>query len=151
MENNFDQQVKIFHQEIVELVKKYQFRDRNQMCSGDLSVSQCYVLEALHRYGPLTMNQLAEKMHLAISTITRVVEHLVRKKYVTKEEDKNDRRFRFIKLTPAGKKIFLQSWQNVLQSEREILQNFPPENRKVLIEFLSRLNQAVARWQACCR
>ncbi|MFQ5753054.1 MAG: MarR family winged helix-turn-helix transcriptional regulator, partial [bacterium] len=136
MSKSFDKQVEKFHHEIVELIKKYQFRDRNQMVCCGISVSQCYVLETLHRFGALTMNNLAVKMHLSISTVTRVVEPLVQKNYVQREEDANDRRLRLIKLTKAGEEIFRESWRIVFESEKKILGNFPSQSRDTLIELL---------------
>ena len=145
-----DDQAEKFHYEIVELIKKYQFRDRNRMTCCGVSVSQCYVLETLHRFGPLTMNDLADKMYLKISTMTRVVEQLVIKGYATREEDNKDRRFRRIRLTENGEKVYKASWENVFGSEKTILNHFPPEQRETLIQFLRQLNRAVEEWRSCC-
>ena len=149
-ENTFEKQVERFHREMVELVKKYQFRDRNRMSCCGVSVSQCYILEALHRFGPLTMNQLAEKMVLKISTVTRVVEELVKKGYASREEDARDRRVRLIGITASGESVFQESWKNVFESERMILEGFPAEQREALIRFLRQLNRAVEEWRNCC-
>ena len=145
-----DNQILQFHQQIVELIKKYQFRDRNQICCFGISVSQCYVLEALHTHGPLTMNELAKKMYLKISTMTRVVEQLVKKKYVKREEGLDDRRVRFINLTKQGRAIYKNAWENIFESEKVILKNIPAEHKAVLIDVLRKLNQAVSSWQSCC-
>jgi DNA-binding MarR family transcriptional regulator len=90
-------------------------------------------------------------MYLSTSTITRVVDQLVKKGYVSRREDKEDRRIRLIKLTAAGEALYQESWQNIFQSEKTILENFPPENRDMLIDFLRKLNQAVENWQTYCR
>ena len=99
---SYDTQAEAFHHEMVALVKKYQFRDRNEITCCGVSVSQCYVLELLHFEGALTMQKLAEQMHLSVSTITRVVEGLVKKGYVHREEDAKDRRVRRVRLTGEG-------------------------------------------------
>ena len=64
------------------LVKRYQFRDRNETVAYGLSVSQAYSLRALHQNGPLTMGELATELHLTVSTLTRVVDQLVEKQLV---------------------------------------------------------------------
>lgn len=147
----FDKQVENFHQQIIELIKRYQFRDRDRIQCHGISVSQCYVLEALHSHDTLSVNELANKMYLSISTITRVVDQLVKKRYVTRQEDTTDRRVRVLRLTKAGEDIFRKSWDNVFESEKKILENFPPENREMLIDFLHQLNQAVESWQSSCQ
>ena len=143
-------QVERFHCEIVELIKKYQFRDRNEMVCGGLSVSQCYVLETLHRQGTMSMQKLADRMHLSISTVTRVIEPLVKQKIVTREEDLSDHRVRLINLTPEGEKLYAESWDNVFTSEKVILENFPEDQRELLIDFLKKLNQAFGNWKKGC-
>jgi len=145
-----DELVQRFHDQVVALVKKYQFRDRNQMTCCGVSVSQCYVVEALHRHGPQTMNQLADRMCLSLSTMTRVVEQLVRKGMATREQDASDRRYRLIRLTPGGERVFRQAWGNVLSSERAILAGFPAQERELLVRLLSQLNRAVEQWRSCC-
>jgi DNA-binding MarR family transcriptional regulator len=143
--------VEEFHNSIVELIKKYQFRDRNEITCFGISVSQCYVLETLHFHGAITMNKLAEQMHLSISTITRVVDQLEGKKLVTRKQHPGDSRSRIIKLTPKGEKVFLQSWANVFESEKKIFENIKPEHRKVLLSLLKDLNHSVDQWQNTCK
>lgn len=151
-EKQFNDQVGRFHREIVELVKKYQFRDRNQIVCCGVSVSQCYVLETIQNSGPMTMNHLARRMQLSVSTVTRVVEQLVKKRLVLREKDPQDRRFHSIRLTEKGRNMYRRSWQNVIESERIILRHFPAEHRSMLIDLLAKLNLAVENWQCgCCR
>ena len=144
----FDAQAREFHRQVIELVKKYQFRDRNQTCCRGVSVSQCYVLEVLHERGPLTMNELAERMHLSISPVTRIVDRLVEKRLARREVDGHDRRIRLISLTSSGESTFRRAWKTVFQSEKDILRRFPEEHRDMLIDFLAKLNEAVTTWQA---
>ena len=143
--------VEEFHSSIIELIKKYQFRDRNEITSFGISVSQCYVLETLHFQGELTMKNLAEQMHLTISTITRIVDQLEGKKFVRRKQHSEDSRVRMIKLTPRGEKVFLKSWANVFDSEKKIFENIKPEHRKVLLSLLKDLNNSVDQWRGTCK
>ena len=140
-------QVERFHFEIVELIKKYQFRDRNEMVCCGLSVSQCYTLETLNRFGTMSMKALADRMYLSISTITRVIEPLIKQKFVVRKDDKSDRRVKLVRLTRKGENVVAESWKNVFRSEQIILQNFPGEHRELFIEFLQKLNQAFGNWK----
>ncbi|MEE8290017.1 MAG: helix-turn-helix domain-containing protein, partial [Candidatus Tectomicrobia bacterium] len=76
------QQAQQLHKAVTTLVKKYQFRDRNDICCHGISVSQCYTLQALEEYGVLTMQVLADELQLAVSTVTRIVDQLVNKQLV---------------------------------------------------------------------
>src|SRR4026208_275729 len=60
------------HEALAALVRVYQFRDRDRICCHDVSVTQCYALEALIRRGELTLNELARELYLDKSTASRV-------------------------------------------------------------------------------
>ncbi len=146
-EDPLDAQVERFHREMLDLVRKYLSRDRVEMTCCDVSVSQCHVLETLQRVGPATMNELAGHMHLAVSTVTRLIDPLVEKTYVDRSEDAKDRRIRVIRLTPRGKGVFEKSWKGLFASEKAILSGLPAAERESLIRLLGHLNRAV---DCCC-
>src|SRR5256885_16879631 len=64
---------------MTELLRVYQFRDRDRVGYHGLTITQCYVLEILIRRGALTLNELAAAMCLDKSTLSRVVDGLGRK------------------------------------------------------------------------
>src|ERR1044071_10417005 len=67
-----------------DLLRVYQFRDRDRICCFDVSVSQCYALEGLVRRGGMTLNDLAAFLYIDKSTASRVVDALERKGYVAR-------------------------------------------------------------------
>src|SRR6476469_10157818 len=72
---------------VADLVRVYQFRDRDRICCHDVSVTQCYALETIVEHGPLRLSALAERLFLDKSTTRRVVSTLVRKGYVAQRAD----------------------------------------------------------------
>src|SRR5262245_55668587 len=72
---------------VADLVRVYQFRDRDRICCHDVSVTQCYALETLVAHGPLRLSGLAERLFLDKSTTSRVVAALVKKGYVEQGPD----------------------------------------------------------------
>ena len=79
-----ERDVHLFYDALSDLIRVYQFRDRDRICCYDVSVSQCYGLEALVRRGPMTLNDLAAHLYLDKSTASRVVDALERKGYVAR-------------------------------------------------------------------
>ena len=75
------------HLALAELVRVYQFRDRDNICCHDISVTQCYALETIVDHGPLRLGGLAERLFLDKSTTSRVVATLVKKRYVQQRPD----------------------------------------------------------------
>src|SRR3954452_3348392 len=85
-----------------DLLRVYQFRDRDRICCFDISVSQCYALEGLVRRGGMTLNDLAAYLYLDKSTASRVVDALERKGYVARSPHPKDGRSVLLAATPQG-------------------------------------------------
>jgi MarR family transcriptional regulator, 2-MHQ and catechol-resistance regulon repressor len=128
---------------LTRLIKKYQFRDRNTVCCGDVTVSQCYVMKELGRRGPLTMTVLADAMCLAVSTLTRVVDQLERRGRVQRTAAATDRRVREVSLTPAGASLLRTMEGRIRRSEQDVLTRLSPADRAGLLRGLRHLVQAL--------
>ena len=70
---NLEQDAAALHAAVSDLVRVYQFRDRDHICCHDISVTQCYALEAVAERGPMRLGALADRMFLDKSTTSRVV------------------------------------------------------------------------------
>jgi DNA-binding MarR family transcriptional regulator len=127
-----------------ELVRVYQFRDRDRICCHDVSVTQCYAIEALVRRGPSGLNELAAELFLDKSTASRVVSTLERKGYVTREAHREDRRAIVLEVTPSGRRLYERIRQELIEEERDLLAEFEPTVRKAVPELLHRLARAAA-------
>ena len=125
------------------LIKRYQFRDRNTICCEDVTVSQCYALKSLGEHGSLPMTRLSELMCLSISSLTRLVDQLERKRYVTRRRLPADRRIRCVELTPAGKGVLRRIEGMIRRSERDVLARMPRADREGLLAGLARLHAAL--------
>src|SRR5690349_1326412 len=93
----------LFYDALSDLLRVYQFRDRDRICCYDVSVSQCYALEALVRRGPMTLNDLAAYLYLDKSTASRVVAALERKGYVARAPHPEDGRALLLAPTTEGR------------------------------------------------
>jgi MarR family transcriptional regulator, 2-MHQ and catechol-resistance regulon repressor len=125
-----------------ELVRVYQFRDRDRICCHDVSVTQCYALEALVRRGPSGLNELAADLFLDKSTASRVIATLTRKGYVTRVAHAEDRRAVVLSVTAAGRKLHARIRKDLVAEERALLADFEPEVRKAAPKLLLRLARA---------
>jgi len=127
-----------------ELVRVYQFRDRDRICCYDVSVTQCYALETLVRRGGMTLNDLAAQLYLDKSTASRVVDALERKGYMTRLPHPEDRRAVLLEATAAGRALEGKIRDSILAEERELLAGFAPEVRRSMTQLLRRLARATA-------
>jgi DNA-binding MarR family transcriptional regulator len=127
-----------------ELVRVYQFRDRDRICCYDVSVTQCYGLEALVRRGAMTLNDLAALLYLDKSTASRVVDALERKGYVTRRPHPDDRRAVLLEATAAGRTLEGKIRDSILAEERQLLAGFAPDVRQAMTQLLRQLARATA-------
>lgn len=132
------------HRVLVDLKRVYQFRDRDQICCYDISVTQYWALEALERKGTLTLNELAAELYLDKSTASRVVDALQRKGYVKRSRHEHDRRALALSVAPAGRRVFKRIEADILAYERRLLAGFDHEVRSSLVELLRQLVEAAA-------
>ncbi len=151
-----DRDVRAFYDALSELVRVYEFRDRDRICCHDVSVTQCYALEALARQGALTLNELAAHLYLDKSTTSRVVDALERKGYVARRPHPQDGRALQLEATPAGRALHGRIEADILEEERRLLAGFSPEVRQAMAQLLGRLARAAAAnvttgGGSCCR
>jgi MarR family 2-MHQ and catechol resistance regulon transcriptional repressor len=145
---------------LAELVRVYQFRDRDKICCHDISVTQCYALETLVQHGPLRLGGLAERLFLDKSTTSRVVGTLVKKGYVQQRPDAADARAVAISATSRGEKLCARINVDLVEQQRQLLEDLEPSVRAGVVEVIRRLAHAAdARFRsgvsvgpavACC-
>lgn len=127
------------HTALSGLLRLYQFRDRDKICCHDISVTQCYALEALVENGPLRSLALSEALMLDKSTTTRVVDALVRKGYVERTTDLEDGRAVSLRVTIAGRRLYNRINDELVAEQVELLRGLDPAARAGAIEVLNRL------------
>ena len=130
------------------LVRKYQFRDRNETVCHGLSVAQAYALRALSEEGPLAMGELASELRVSLSTMTRVVDPLVRKRLARRVADPGDRRLCRIVLSDAGTRLWSTIERDLTANDAEVLRGIPPAEREAVIRVIGLLSEAVDVWRA---
>jgi len=139
------------HRELSELLRVVQFRDRDRICCYDVSVSQCYALEAVLARGPLTLNELAAHLYLDKSTASRVVKALAEKGYVERRPHPGDGRAVQLVATEAGRRLHTVIERDLLSQVEGLVADFDPEVRRALASLLARLGRAaVAAAQETC-
>ncbi len=137
-----DRDAAALYEALSDLIRVYQFRDRDRICCHDISVTQCYALESLTRRGPLTLNELAAELYLDKSTVSRVVNTIERKKLLRRRPHKQDRRAVQLEITSAGRRLQEVIRADIEERERRLIADFDPAARKALIDLVGRLAQA---------
>lgn len=127
-----------------DLLRVVQFRDRDMACCYDVSVTQCYALQAVVDGGPLTVNELAARLYLDKSTASRVAGGLEEKGYVARERDAADRRIVRLSATEGGVQVCGRIEHDLAQAYARMLEDFDPEVRGAMIRLVGRLATSFA-------
>lgn len=133
------------HEALSELVRVYQFRDRKRICYRDVSITQCYAIDALVRKGPMSLNMLAAELFLDKSTASRVIDSLERKGYVTRSVDPDDRRVRVLEITKEGNELHSRIESELAEGMKAMIADFDPDIRQATIRLVVRLAKAASK------
>jgi DNA-binding MarR family transcriptional regulator len=152
-----DRDAAALQQAVADLVRVYQFRDRDRICCHDVSVTQCYALETLVEHGPMRLRALAERLFLDKSTTSRVVNTLARKGYVEQRADATDGRATVITPTRQGQRLCARISSDLVEQQKQLLEELTPEVRAGVVQAIERLARAAdARFRSgvtggsCC-
>lgn len=105
---------------IEQAIKEYRkFCQRNiSTVIDDITIDQCLVLIILDKQNSLSQKEIAAQIFKDTASITRMIELMVNKEYLTREIDKEDRRRFELKLTQKGKDT-LQLLTPVIEQNRK--------------------------------
>ncbi len=94
----------------------------------------------------LNNKQIAERMNLSPSRLTRIIDGLVKKEYISREIDLSDRRN--MKVTLSKKGVLLVQLLNkaYVDIHKEILQDIDETNHTPLISAMSNMLTALDKW-----
>ncbi|WP_431027422.1 MarR family winged helix-turn-helix transcriptional regulator [Lysinibacillus sp. LZ02] len=115
-------------------------KGREILSNYTITPPQFVALQWLHEFGDMTIGDLSNKMYLAFSTTTDLVDRMEKSELVQRVRDEQDRRVVRIHLLPEGERIIeevIEKRQNYL---RELLENFEVAEAQELLQLLQKLH-----------
>jgi len=103
------------------------------------------ILVALFFHKRVTMQELSILVDRKKSTITTLVEKLIKLGYVQKQKDDNDNRYFIISLTDKGKSLKLPLMEISMDLINGIYQDMPIDERVQLVKKLSKINNNLSK------
>lgn len=101
------------------------------------------VLARLKELGPLRLSDLAGDVCLDVSTMSRHVRALEERGYLERATDPADGRASLLTLTAAGRSVLATAWASRRAWLDQSLENWSPEDRRVLNEVIARFADAL--------
>jgi MarR family transcriptional regulator, 2-MHQ and catechol-resistance regulon repressor len=144
MQPTLDRDAAEFNRVLSELVRVYQFRDRDRVGSHDVTGAGAHVLDVLVRLGPIGLNQLAAELFVDKSTASKLVTGLEEKKYLSRTIDPEDRRAVLLEVTGAGRELHERISGDRLRDVTALLRPFTDEHRQGMTTRLRQIIRTYA-------
>lgn len=116
--------------------------NQSDCCQCGVNTNQCFLLVEIGRKPGTCAKELVEILRMDKSSISRGVEELVQKGYVSREPSREDRRSVVLSLTASGRERFERIEQNMNVKFRKVLSGIEPEKQEQVLEALRLYNEA---------
>lgn len=115
---------------------------QTRLCCAGVTLAQCHVLLEMNGSDPVTTGQLAERLKLDQSTLSRTVDGLVKRGLVYRSPNESDRRVTWLNLTESGRA--LREAINRANDEyySRVFARIPEQRRNRVIDDFAQLTQA---------
>ncbi len=141
--------------EVLRRFERELFMQNSCSCCSGVTLAQCHTLLEIESKGKESLTELASKLGLDKSTVSRTVDGLVNVGLVDRTIPEDNRRMATIQLTDAGREIcnsinsvndkyFEDTLSALSESER-------PELVRLLETILDRMIELRSKSQTCCK
>jgi DNA-binding MarR family transcriptional regulator len=101
-----------------------------------LTPMQCLILESLLEEEGLPVGDIGRRLTLDTATLAGVLDRMVTAGWVRRESDPTDGRIARIYLTDRANEVTADLIRSIEQANNELLENFSPVERVLLMRFL---------------
>ena len=124
-------------------VRICQLFEREQIKIHGFTSSQCYILLEILKSGPLTINEISTRMNLEISTITRIMDNLVRDQLLVRNRLLHDKRVVEAALTDKGLLAANKLRAGISDYYKNVISHLPPGHVREVMSAVELLLTAV--------
>jgi DNA-binding MarR family transcriptional regulator len=133
-------EIEVALSEIAYLASRARQHERLMAVAGlSLDRSAAALLRHLAMAEPIRASELANRLAVEASHVTRQVQQLERTGYVTRVPDPDDRRAQLIKLTPEGRQTFERIRAVGVLGMQQVLDQWPREDLRALAVLFRRM------------
>ena len=118
-------------------------KGREILTNYTITPPQFVALQWLHELGDLTIGELSNKMYLAFSTTTDLVDRLEKNNLVKRYRDDKDRRVVRVHLLEEGIRIIDEVIKKRQHDLKKLLEQFSEEDVRILNEYLKKLHDSM--------
>lgn len=117
---------------------------RSNIVDGEITLPQILLVSSVPFDG-IDMTSLAHQLGVENSTLTRLVDILVRRNWIEKSKDRHDKRITILKLTPKGQEIQEKIEERIDLLGDTVYDSIPLEDRDEVKEILSTFHWTLSK------
>jgi len=118
------------------------------MVDHEISVAQLATLMLLDAEGGSTVSDLANDLGRSLSATSRLIDQLVQRGIVSRQEDERDRRVKRIALAPLGRELVGRFQRERAEAQLAVMATLTESERTEVMRAMSLLAEAAARRRA---
>lgn len=143
MEPKSSEQVKNIEKYLRRIDYVIRKKGRSILNDLNLTIPQFTALQILINHGDMTVGELSQKMALACSTITDLIDRMEKSQLVVRQKDEKDRRVVRIIVLSKGYEIVEKVLVQRVDFLESKLNNFDDSEKQILDNVLSKLYEAI--------
>ncbi len=105
----------------------------------DLTTTELFTVETVGRSGKTSMSKLAGECDLSLSTMTGVVDRLVKKGCIKRERTEEDRRLVMVELTERGGRAYQERLEADMRLILSMLAALSYEEQDAILKYLGKI------------
>lgn len=130
--------------EVIRAFDRELLYQNNASCCNGISVSQCHTLLEIEKHREISVSELANKLSLDKSTVSRTVDGLVNISLVERVTPKENRRLARLNLTDSGTQVCSAIHFTNDQYIQHVLKDFSREERGEFLRMFTKLTSNMA-------
>lgn len=134
--NEKDEAVERILQGVADIFKQVLPLAHKELLEMDLTAPQLKVVLLLYLQGATRMTELAGSLGVTLATGTGIVDRLVDRGLVTRENDRNDRRVVMCRLSEKGQEMTERLWETSREKARQLLSGMELSRLQMIAEAL---------------
>jgi DNA-binding MarR family transcriptional regulator len=117
----------------------YQFEQQKVQRFG-MTSQDSYLLCFLRKHAPVRMGDIAAELSAHISTASRAVDRLAKRRLVSRNKDPEDKRSVLVSLEPVGEKLMKSSEDHSYRTIKKGMQGYSDEEFTAIMKAAANLN-----------
>jgi homoprotocatechuate degradation regulator HpaR len=113
---------------------------RAMLVSAEVTEQQWRVLRVLQERGPLDPTRIAEQAVLLLPSLTRILQKLEEKGYLSRQQDKTDRRKQIVRITPSGAALIEANIDASIALLEQVRTRMGADRYEALLDLLNELD-----------